>query len=147
MARDDDLENLMRIPLFAAFEPEALRMLAFNGETRLLRAGDRLFRRGEESDGGYVLTNGSIALETHDDGRPAEKILRPWTLLGETALIAATARPVTATAREPSTVLKVSRGLFHQILEQHPLTAARVRGLVKERLRDFTRELTLEAKS
>jgi CRP-like cAMP-binding protein len=144
MTLDDDIVNLTRIPLFANFEPGALRMLAFTSETRLLRAGDTLFRRGEASDGGYVLTIGSIALDRHDDGRPAEKILRPWTLLGEVALVAASTRPVTAIAREPTTVLKIGRGLFHQTLEQHPLTAARARDFFRTRLMEFAEDMKFD---
>ena len=144
MAVDADIENLKRIALFSVFEPEALRALVFRAETRLLRAGDTLFRKGETSDGGYILTGGSVALETHDDGRPSGKILRPWALLGEIALVAPTTRPVTAFAREPTTVLKISRGPFHALLEQHPHTAARVRQLFKTRLAEFARELEFE---
>jgi CRP-like cAMP-binding protein len=139
MTLDDDINNLIRIPLFAVFEPNALRMLAFSAETRLLRAGDALFRRGDVSDGGYVLTMGSVAIDPHDDGRPVTQILRPWTLIGETALVSPSIRPAGATAREPTTVLKISRPLFHMILEQHPATAARVRDLFRERLLAFTR--------
>jgi CRP-like cAMP-binding protein len=139
MALDQDIDNIARIPLFAIFEENALRMVAFSSETRLLRAGDALFRRGEPSDGGYILSAGSVALLLHDDGRPAEHVLRPWAILGETALVAQTIHPATAVAREPTTILKLSRGVFHQILEQHPLTAARLRDFVRDRLIDFTR--------
>lgn len=145
MALEDDIANLRRIPLLEDFDTEALRLLAFSAETRLLRAGDALFRRGEASDGGFILTSGSIALEKHDDGRPAEKILRPYTLLGETALIAETIRPVTAIAREPSTILKISRILFLRILDEFPATAARVRARVASRLTQFAKELSFEA--
>lgn len=144
MALDDDIGNLRRIPLFEDFETEALRLLAFSAETKLLRAGDALFRRGEPSDGGFILTSGSIALEKRDDGRPADKIVRPFALLGETALITATTRPITAIAREPATILKVTRALFHRILEEYPGTAARVRRRLAARLDDFARELTFD---
>ena len=73
MALEDDIANLRRIALFEDFETEALRLLVFGSETKLLRAGDALFRRGEPSDGGYILTGGSIALEKRDDGRPPRK--------------------------------------------------------------------------
>ncbi|WP_036286304.1 cyclic nucleotide-binding domain-containing protein [Methylocystis sp. ATCC 49242] len=139
MTLDDDISNLTRIPLFAIFEAGALRMLAFSSETRLMRAGDTLFRRGEPSDGGFILTMGTIALDPYDDGRPAARFVRPWALIGETALVAPSLRPVTAVAREPATVLRISRALFHQILEQHPVTAARTRDFFRERLVDFTR--------
>lgn len=147
MALDDDIGNLRRIPLFEDFETEALRLLAFSAETRLLRAGDALFRRGEPSNGGFILTKGSMALQSRDDGRPADKIVRPLTLLGETALVAATTRPITAIAREPSTVLKITRSLFHRILEEHPLTAARVRRRFGTRLEDFAQELKFDRQS
>ena len=104
-----------------------------------------LFRRGETADGGYLLAAGAIAIEGREPGAPAEKILRPLVLLGETALVAATSRPMTAFAREPSTVLKISRTLFHQILEKHPATAARVRALFQDRLTQFALGLKIDA--
>ncbi|WP_348645806.1 cyclic nucleotide-binding domain-containing protein [Methylocystis sp. H15] len=145
MTLDDDIDNLARIPLFSIFEPNALRMLALSAETRLLRAGDVLFRRGEMSDGGYVLTLGSIALTAANDGRPRSKIVRPWTLIGETALLAPSTRPAGAIAQEPATVLKILRPLFHLILEQHPATAARVRDFFRCRLLDFIHDIGAEA--
>jgi CRP-like cAMP-binding protein len=139
MTPDDDIDNLTRIPLFAIFEASALRKLTLAAETRLFRAGDALFRRGEESDGGYILALGSVGLSPHDDGRPPAHIVRPWALIGETALVASSLRPVTARAMEPTTALKIGRQLFHQILEQHPATASRTRDFFKDRLLDFTR--------
>ena len=145
MTLDDDIENLARIPLFSIFEPNALRMLALSTETRLLRAGDVLFRRGEMSDGGYVLTTGLIALTAENDARPQSMIIRPWTLIGETALLAPSTRPAAAIAQEPATVLKISRPLFHLILEQHPATAARVRDFFRQRLLDFIHDTGVAA--
>lgn len=144
MTLDDDIANLTRIPLFAIFEPGALRMLAFSSETRLLRAGDALFLKGQESDGGFILTMGSVGLSRDDDGRPPAHVLHPWALIGEMALVAPSIRPVTALALEPTTVLKITRALFHQILEQHPGTAARTRDFFRERLVDFTRNAVSE---
>lgn len=145
MALDDDIETLTRIPLFADFEPQALRDLAFSSETRLFRAGEAIFRRGEASDGGYILLSGSIALDPYDDGRPAAKILRPVALLGEAALAAPTTRPITAIAREPVTTLKIRREVFHRALERNPATAARARAFFKTRLMQFFQDLKLES--
>jgi CRP-like cAMP-binding protein len=144
MARDTELEEILRIELFSVLEAEALRTVVFGAETRLLRAGDTLFRRGEAADCGYLLTKGSIALEGQP-GRPADRILHPVALLGEIALIAATTRPVTALAREPSTVLKISRSLFRQTLEKYPATATRVRQLFGDRLASFVEGLKFES--
>lgn len=141
MSLGDDIQNLARIPLLSDLEPEALQLIAFAGETRILRAGDVLFHRGEASDGGYIVLTGSIALDAAGDGSPAVQILGPNTLIGEIALISQTDRPVTALAREPSTVLKISRTLFHRVLRQFPVSAKRLRTKIQTRLVDFAQEL------
>jgi CRP-like cAMP-binding protein len=138
MARDET-DNLRQLELFSVFEPEALELLTMSAETQRLRAGDVLFRREEPSDGGYILTSGSIALQRDDSGGPAERIVRPLAILGEIALMAATRRPIGAIAREPSVALKISRAVFHEVLENYPLTSARVRALLKTRLADVSK--------
>jgi CRP-like cAMP-binding protein len=145
MAQETELDELLRIELFGVMEPDALRALVFSAEMRLLRAGDVLYRKGETADGGYLLTKGAVALETGDAGRPAIKILKPIVLLGEIAMIAATTRPATAMAREPATVLKLSRALFHQTLEKFPATALRVRQLFKDRLVGFVSSVEFDS--
>jgi CRP-like cAMP-binding protein len=147
MALDDDMNNLRSIPLFQNFEADALRLFAFGAETRLLRAGDALFRRGEPSDGGYILMSGSIAVSAEDDGGPAEMIVHPIALIGEIALMASTTRPVTAIAREPTTVLRAPRALFHRILEEYPQTAARVRAFIAVGLKEFAKDLKFDPKT
>ena len=137
MALGREIEDLLAIEVFAVMEDSALKELLFGAETRLLRAGDMLFQRGETADGGYLLTKGSIAVEVGEPGLPADHIVHPIALLGESAMIARTKRPATAFAREPSTVLKISRSLFHRVLEAHPQTALWVRQFFQERLQDF----------
>ncbi len=93
MALEDDVATLARNAIFAALAPDALRLLAFSAETRVLRAGDILFRRDEPSNGGFVVLSGSIALDASDHGASATRIARPPTLIGEIALLARTNRP------------------------------------------------------
>jgi CRP-like cAMP-binding protein len=147
MAVNSDIENLKSIPLFTAFEPGALQLLVFGAETRLLRAGDVLFRRGEATNGGFIILAGSMALETHDDGRPADKIAQPWTLLGELSLILQGTHQVTAIARQPTTVLKISREMFLKFLEQNPAAAARLCELFRSRLAEFREHLKFDPES
>src|SRR5919112_5810403 len=69
MALEDDIAILSGAPLFNLLERDALRLVAFASETRSHAAGDVLFRKGERSDGGYVVRSGAIALDAGDDGR------------------------------------------------------------------------------
>jgi CRP-like cAMP-binding protein len=65
----------------------------------------------------------------------------PGTLLGELALLVAVKRPATATALEPSTVVRISRNLFLKMLEGYPDVAQTVRDSMNERVDEWTREL------
>ncbi|ARN82203.1 Crp/Fnr family transcriptional regulator [Methylocystis bryophila] len=144
MALGREIDDLLAIEVFAVMEDAALKGLLFGADTRLLRAGDVLFRRDETADGGYLLVKGSVAVEAGETGRPADRIVHPVALLGESAMIAATKRPATAFAREPSTVLKISRGLFREVLESHPQTALQVQRFFQDRLKDFVETMKFD---
>jgi CRP-like cAMP-binding protein len=141
MGLEDDVGKLARIPAFAAIEPEALRLIAFSAETRILRAGDVLFRRDEISNDGFVVLAGSIAMDASGDGAVTARIVRPPGLIGDLALLTQTRRPATAIAREPSTVLRISRLLFRRVLDEFPDSAERLRQSQAARLLQFTGEL------
>jgi CRP-like cAMP-binding protein len=126
MSLEDDIAVLSRAPLFSLMEREALRLLAFAAETRNLRAGDMLFRRGDRSDGGYVVARGAIALDGKDDGSPADFIAEPGSLIGQTALFVRMPRPATATAQAPSALIRVSPTLMRRVLEEFPSAAAAI---------------------
>jgi CRP-like cAMP-binding protein len=131
LALQDDVRNLASNPTLRAIEPEALRLIAFSAETQFLRVGDILFRRGEVSDGGYVVLMGAVALGA--DEKPVA-IARAPALIGDSALITRTVRPCMALAIEPSTVLKIPRALFRRVLSEHPDSAARLRRTLAHRL-------------
>jgi CRP-like cAMP-binding protein len=141
VALEDDIRKLARVSLFRALETDAVRLIAFGAETRILRAGDTLFRSGDKSDAGFILLSGSIALDEKNDGSPPAHIVRPDSLIGEVALLVETERRATAIAREPSTVLKISRELFHRVLREYPQSAQRLRAAMANELRSFVQEL------
>ncbi len=51
MALEDDIAALSRAPLFGQLEMDAMRLIAFAAESRNLKAGEVLFRKGERADG------------------------------------------------------------------------------------------------
>jgi DNA-binding response OmpR family regulator len=68
MALDDDIAALSRAPLFCFMERDALRLIAFAAEHKVLRANAVLFRKGDRSDGAFLVNRGSVALDA-EDGR------------------------------------------------------------------------------
>lgn len=135
MKLDDVLFVLKALPLFRKVESEALRLLAFSATRRQLRAGDILFRRGDISDGGFLVLDGEIVLDPADAGAPTPHLFRAGTLIGQSALFAPIERPATAIAREASSVLVFSRDLVARVLEAHPLSAVALRDSLAEEAR------------
>lgn len=141
MSLESDVKALARLPIFSAFEPEALKLIAFAAEPVKFGAGDVLFRNGEVSDGGFLVLSGSIMLDlghgTIDNG----KIVGPGALIGELALLAPTVQPSTAIARENATTLKLPRSLIRRVLEEFPESARRAREAVRQEIENFGQEL------
>ena len=121
MALDRDIQLLAQVPILSLFDHDALRLLAFSAESRILRAGDVLFRKGEAACGGYLVVSGSIGLDAQEDGALVEHVVVEGALIGEMALFTETVRPATAIAREPSTVLLISARAMRRLLEEDGL--------------------------
>jgi CRP-like cAMP-binding protein len=141
MALEDDITVLSSAPLFNLLGRDALRLVAFASESRTLRAGDLLFRKGDRSDGGYVVSRGAIALDANDDGAPAAFVAEPGSLIGQAALFTRIQRPASATAREPSTVIRITPSLMRRVLEEFPEAAAAMQDAMAEELTRLTQGL------
>lgn len=141
MGIENDIGKLARNPTLAALEPEALRLIAFAAETKTLRAGDVLFRRDEIANDGFVVLTGSVAIDPSGLGAATAGIVRPPGLIGDVALLTQTRRPATAIAREPTSVMRISRHLFHRVLSEFPESAERLRQVLGTRLLHFTAEI------
>ena len=134
MTIEDDIAFLERVPSFAILGRDALRILAIGAESRYVHNGEVLFTVGDPADAGFVIQDGSFTLKTvNTDASAAEMTVTRGTLLGELALFTETRRPVTATAAEPSTVIRVPRSLFLKMLEGFPDAAGRLRDYIAER--------------
>jgi CRP-like cAMP-binding protein len=140
MTIEDDIAFLERIPMLRRLGPPALRILAIGAEGYRVEQGQVLFTAGDVADGAYAVQHGSFTLRP-GRGAEADIIAGPGTLLGESALLAETIRPATATAREPSTVLRISRAMFLKMLEGYPDAAHRLREVIAARADQWAREM------
>ena len=146
MALEDDIRVFMQIPLFRLLEKEAVRLLAFSGETKLLRAGDVVARAPGSIDGGNLLIKGSLAIfDNADQIGNAAQVVRAPALVGELSMITATDFTGSIVAREPSTILRIPRAVFHRVLAEYPKSAQAVRLALLERLKALSKELELLA--
>ena len=138
MALENDIAALAGAPLFGQLDRDALRLLAFAAESHNLRAGDVLFRKGDRSDGGYVVTRGAITLDAGGEGGAAAVKAEPGALIGRTALFVRIQRAATATAEEPSRVIRISPTLMRRVLEEFPGAVAVVRQAMSADLASLT---------
>jgi CRP-like cAMP-binding protein len=142
MTIEEDIAFLERVPCFAMLGRDALRILAIGAESRYVHGGEVLFTVGDPADAGYLIQEGSFVLTfDHTDSSPAAMTVLRGALLGELALLTETTRPVTATAAEPSTVIRVTRSLFLKMLEGFPDAAIRLRDYIATRTDQATRDM------
>jgi len=140
MTIEDDIAFLERVPLLQRLGTGALRILAIGAESYTVQDGQMLFSSGDPADCAYVVQDGSFTLDTGRAGTEPS-IAGPGTLLGESALLAETLRPATATAREDSAVLRISRAMFLKMLEGYPDAAERLRELIARRAEQWADEM------
>jgi CRP-like cAMP-binding protein len=138
---EDDILFFERVPTLRLLGREALRVIAIGAETRYVHKGEVLFVAGDVADGGYVIQAGSFKLEIRSK-LAADVIVGAGTLLGELALVTETKRPATATASEPSTVVRIPRTLFLKMMEGYPEAAGVLREQIVRRAQETLKDMS-----
>jgi CRP/FNR family transcriptional regulator len=132
----DPVALLQRLPLFAAFEPTALRRLAQRSVLRSHPAGSLLFTAGEPYRGLYVIASGRVRIyRASPSGR--EQVLHtegPGQPVAELPLFDGGPYPASAITEEPSVLLFVPRAEFEALYRTDPDVAAAI-------IRDLGRRL------
>jgi len=134
MALTDDIMLLGQVPLFAGFSDDQLRLIAFGAERRRVAAGQILFREHSPAECAFAVTSGHF--ELFSAGRDGKPVLQATpgkgALLSELALFTLCERKFTAVAAEDSEVIRITRILFHRLVEEFPEVA----DIVSARIRD-----------
>ena len=132
MARDEKLELLQRIPLFAGLDRHKMERLGMLAEQVDVPPGKVLIRQGESGGDMMVLVSGQVGVE-----RDGERLntLGPGDFFGEIALVAEGPRTATVTSESPARLLVVSHRDFHSLLEEFPEVAVQVLVTLAHRVR------------
>ncbi|MER2604978.1 MAG: Crp/Fnr family transcriptional regulator [Siculibacillus sp.] len=142
MTLERDIDILTSIPFFEGIPMEPMKLLAFSADPRDFADKARIFSSGDVADGGYVILDGRIDLV--DERKTPPKVverLGAGVLLGETALIVETRRPVSAIAVGSCRVLGIRRALFRRMLEGYPEVAALLQARIADRLTALSPEI------
>ena len=141
MTIEDDIAFLERVPTLGMLGRGALRILAIGADSHQVPKGEILFVAGDDADAGYVVQQGSFNLTPIGVETDYAVRVGVGTLLGESALFTENTHPSTATAFEPSTVLRIPRPLFLKMLEGYPEAAMRLRDVLAKRLDESERDM------
>jgi|SRR5918998_419403 CRP-like cAMP-binding protein len=132
MARDEKLEHLRKVPLFARFgskELERLGQLADEVEVGLDRV---LAEQGAIGHEFFIVLDGRVMVL---DGKTPIAMLGPGDFFGEIALLESVPRTATVRAEGIVRLLVVSHREFHALMDEFPSVRTAVLDAVAERLR------------
>ncbi len=122
---------------FAALSTSQQQQLLAHARLVQLGAGQRLFSRGDEFDGIYVLLSGALLIAgVHSSGREALlTIVEAGDWIGEIALFDRKARTHDATASVACQLLQLNNSALQQLVQQDPLWWQRFGQLLTEKMR------------
>lgn len=127
---------LKQLPYFADLSDELLEQVLATARTRVLSAGEVVFRRGDAPDGLYVLLDGKARVFlTDEQGQDVELAeLATGNLFGEMALLDGEPRSASVACTENSRCLWLGRVEFLELLRSS-------RGLLESLLSDLSRRV------
>lgn len=121
MSLASDMRLLGTLPVFAGFEDDHLRLIAFSAESKELAKGKFLFKRGQPLNGGFVVTQGRLCVvRTNRLGADERRPLDAPATLAERALVAEARAPHSVVAETDCMLIQLRRATFARFLEEYP---------------------------
>lgn len=125
---------LQDIDVFSKIHLEDLAYIAMIAEEVSAGAGSEMYREGEVADSMYLVLSGSVRL--HRGGNDV-MIARPKDVFGTWALFEDETRVVTATLTEDSSLLRIDKGEFLELLSDHSKITEGVFKVLASKLRSL----------
>jgi CRP-like cAMP-binding protein len=120
MSLDRDIDVLGRIPFFAGFSGEHLKLIAFSAENRSLPEKLLLFDEGQLLHSAYVVLSGLLSAERRAGGKVMRREIGPGVILGGRALILDTRAREAVRVEERAGVLQIRKVMFRRLLQEYP---------------------------
>ena len=131
LSKNEKVELLRHIPLFAACTRRELIEVALVADEREAGADEVLMEQGQPGREFFLLIDGTVVVRRH--GRKLAN-LGPGDWFGEIALLTFKPRSATVTAISPCRLLVIQDRSFRRVVEATPRIALRVLGSVSQRL-------------
>ncbi|MFN7135489.1 MAG: cyclic nucleotide-binding domain-containing protein, partial [Myxococcales bacterium] len=131
------LANVMATsPLFRPFDKADRKALVEKFKARDVAEGEKILEEGKVGDGLYVVMSGEVEVRKVRDGAEVPLAqLKEGELFGEISLLTKSAATASVAAKKKSTVLRLPRATFDELISTHPQILMLVSELSDERLR------------
>ena len=137
MPRDDKVELMRSVPLFAGLTEHELERLSRMADIVDLPKDRVILTQGQLGWEMFVMVTGSAHVER--DGTSFGEV-GPGEVLGEIALLDGGPRTATVTLSQPSRLLVLARREFQTMLDEFPEIRLRILETVARRLRSLDRD-------
>ena len=131
LSKNDKIDLLRRIPLFAECTKAELIEVAISADEREAAAGQSLTEEGQRGQEFFILVEGAATVRRN---RRKLADLGPGDWFGEIAILTYKPRTATVTATSPARLLVISDRAFRRVVETTPRIALKVLRNVAERL-------------
>jgi CRP/FNR family transcriptional regulator, cyclic AMP receptor protein len=131
LSKNEKIELLRRIPLFAECTKAELIEVAISADEREAATAQDLTQQGQRGQEFFILVEGSVTVRR--SGRKLAN-LGPGDWFGEIAILTYKPRTATVTATSPVRLLVISDRAFRRVVETSPRIALKVLRNVAERL-------------
>jgi CRP-like cAMP-binding protein len=131
LGKNEKIELLRRIPLFAECTKAELIEVAISADEREAATGQNLTEQGQRGREFFIVVEGAVSVRR--DGRKLAD-LGPGDWFGEIAILTFKPRTATVTATSPVRLLVISDRAFRRVVETTPRIALKVLRNVAERL-------------
>jgi CRP-like cAMP-binding protein len=109
------------LPAFDDLPEDVLSDLAGRVRLRILRAGEPIFRQGDQPDAFYLIRRGTVQIEDEDPETSDTRVLRTMSRgesFGEMGLLGAHRRQATVRAVDEVELFEVEKGTFDRLLAE-----------------------------
>lgn len=135
------LERLRQLPLLAPLDDQALRALEEHCDWAWFQPGERIVARGQRLDDFFIIVQGEVEAVLEGDLHTRLGLYGPGEFFGEFSAVTGEPAPASVFAREVTSLLRLSRGGFFQLLDQHGELNRQIIATLSLRMNDATARL------
>ena len=137
-------ETIKHVPFFSGLSREDLARIVAQLEEQNFSAGEKIVCQGEAGDALFVVNSGAVEVVLEHNGLRVESvaILGSYDCFGEMSLFTGQQRSATVVALVNSTVLKLRKETWEELLEQHPSLSFHFCKILSQRLAETNREVS-----